>query len=267
MKNFNSLRNRLAGVAGIILICSCQNAREKSNIADKKEQDKKIQYPAYHPTNQALYDTIMALDEQFWEAYNNGDIDVIENMLSEDHEFYHDRGGVTKTKEKNVEGFREFFKERAPMTGATLDNHSEVYEIPGFGALQVGYQQFFNYRNPEGSPPSRVITLWKETENGWKQEYVFSMHPHPADGVAVEIRNKKTKEVIPLKPDSKYDLFNDFLKAEPYDTSNVASTYYLLLHSPGNVTDTFLSTGRLHRSNNSETWVKTQENLIDKYKE
>lgn len=267
MKRLNLVVSGLAGAIGVILFFSCQNSEEKISTAEEEEPKQETSCPSYYPTNSALYDTIIALDELFWKAYNKGDIDVIEDMMSENHEFYHDRGGVVKTKEKNIEAFREFFRERDSIKGATLANHTEVYEIPGFGALQVGYQQFFNSRNPEGTPASRVITLWKDTDSGWKQEYVFSMHPHPADGVDLEIKNAETEKPIPLKEDSKFDFFNDMMKGVPYDTSNVTYNYLMLFHPPGDVTDTILSTGMFHRSSNSNVWIKTSENLIDKYRE
>jgi hypothetical protein len=47
-----------------------------------------------------LYDSIVAMDKLWEDAYNNCKMDVMEDIISEDLEFYHDQGGLLTSKQK-----------------------------------------------------------------------------------------------------------------------------------------------------------------------
>ena len=47
--------------------------------------------------------TILKLDSLFWTAYNSCDVDKFPDFLTKDLEFYHDKGGLTRTSAKLVE--------------------------------------------------------------------------------------------------------------------------------------------------------------------
>ena len=264
----NKIRYQVLGLLSVIICESCQEKKIKYELAAEKIQTSQITIPPYHPTNQALYDTIMTLDNEMWKAYNSGDLAAFEKMITENHEFYHDRGGLTKSKEENVKLIKEEFNGRpGKIKGGSLDGHYEVYEIPGYGALQVGYQQFFTEDFPEGTSPSRTITLWKETEDGWKQEYVFSMHAHPADNFEyLEIIDAATSKKILMKEKFKYDFLNNIMKSKPLDTSNVTHTYEIIINHYNKDIDTVFSTGTLFEINNG-SWLQASEDLIEKYRE
>lgn len=253
---------------GILLVSACQEPTQQFQepLLDTKDTDKRKNIPSYRPVNEELYDTIMKLDKKFWKAWNEGDLQVIEDFTSEDHEFYHDRGGVVKTKEENMKLWRSFFENRPQERGTGYKDGNEVYEIPGFGALHVGYQQFFNDKNPDGTPPSRVITLWKETAKGWKQEYVFSTHAHPAEKFdSIQVIDLQQNRKMPMKEGFKYEFISDYMQATAVDTSGLNPNYQLLVHYPGNVTDTILSTGTLFKHQNGARWMKADRDLVSKY--
>src|SRR4026207_1415998 len=44
---------------------------------------------------QKLTATILHLDSAFWNAYNHCDTALFKNFLTDDVEFYHDKGGIT----------------------------------------------------------------------------------------------------------------------------------------------------------------------------
>ncbi len=44
---------------------------------------------------QKLTATIFYLDSAFWKAYNNCDTNHFKDFVSDDVEFYHDKGGIT----------------------------------------------------------------------------------------------------------------------------------------------------------------------------
>src|SRR5688572_10558461 len=60
----------------------------------------------YTPESKALHDTIVQMDSLLFDAYNTCKIEVFGSMVSEDVEFYHDRGGLSTSKPQLVEAIR-----------------------------------------------------------------------------------------------------------------------------------------------------------------
>lgn len=229
-------------ICSLTLLLSCQ---KKPDTLCSEQIECEHELYTYRPINQKLYDTIVSLNDKFWRAWNDGDYPFIENILSNNHEFYHDRGGVRKGKQENLNNWRKFFKNRPPQRGKYLNELTEVYEIPGFGALQVGYQQFFNERYPEGTTPARVVTLWKSTSEGWKQEYVFSTHKHPLDHIdSIHVKMNSTGNFIRMPNDFKYKLHNLIINGKQRDTLIPQPQYSILLYHKDTVYYIFKSTGR-----------------------
>tara|TARA_R110002074_G_scaffold401853_3_gene601889 strand:- start:1111 stop:1614 length:504 start_codon:yes stop_codon:yes gene_type:complete len=159
----------------ILFLVSCKNKTDdvkKITVTD----DSELIIPKYTIANEQLFDTIIALDKIYWDAYNNGNVDRIINFMTEDHEFYHDESGALYTKEKNAEEWRKFYTLDLGVVGETVEGTNEIYEIAGYGALQISYQRFYDNRDSEWSKPARAITLWKKTSKGWLQSRVFSLH-------------------------------------------------------------------------------------------
>jgi hypothetical protein len=58
------------------------------------------------PAPMSLYDSIAAMDTRWEDAYNNCKLDVMEEIISEDLEFYHDQGGLMTSKKKLNEALK-----------------------------------------------------------------------------------------------------------------------------------------------------------------
>ena len=58
------------------------------------------------PETMSLYDSIAMMDGQWEDAYNNCNLDVMEEIISEDLEFYHDQGGLMTSKKKLNEALK-----------------------------------------------------------------------------------------------------------------------------------------------------------------
>src|SRR6478736_7421795 len=65
-----------------IVLCTIVFAACSAHIFAQTEQEK-------------LTATILHLDSAFWNAYNNCDTTTFANYLTDDVEFYHDKGGIT----------------------------------------------------------------------------------------------------------------------------------------------------------------------------
>lgn len=123
----------------------------------------------------SLYDTIVAMDTKWEDAYNNCKLDVMEEIISEDLEFYHDRSGLLTSKKILNEALKNNIcgkVQRALKPGSI-----EVYEIKGYGALEMGMHGFHNV-NQTGPPDhyAKFVHLWKKENGKWRITRVFSLH-------------------------------------------------------------------------------------------
>ncbi|NVK52815.1 MAG: nuclear transport factor 2 family protein [Flavobacteriaceae bacterium] len=131
--------------------------------------------PKYKPENQSLYNEIVKMDSIFFTAYNKCDMKTQANILSEDIEFFHDKGGLATSKKDILESLKKNICDK--VTRTLIKGSVEVYPINNYGAVQIGYHKFFNKLEPnQKSIPSKFITIWKKELDGWKITRVISLH-------------------------------------------------------------------------------------------
>lgn len=122
-----------------------------------------------------LYDTIVELDDIFFTAYNNCDLEKQSELMSEDLEFYHDQGGLSTSKKEIMTALENNICGK--VTRELVEGSIEVHEIPGFGAVQMGMHKFHNSEEPNAiSKASKFVTIWKRYEEDWKMTRVISLH-------------------------------------------------------------------------------------------
>lgn len=131
--------------------------------------------PKYIPVDQSLHDVIVDLDKRFFDAYNTCDVSVHEELIAEDLEFYHDRGGLATSKIQIIQALKDNICSK--VTRELIEGTIEVYPIPGYGAIQMGWHQFHNSEEPNATPrPSKFVTIWKENNDLWQMTRVISLH-------------------------------------------------------------------------------------------
>jgi hypothetical protein len=57
-----------------------------------------------------------------------------------------------------------------------VSNSLEMYEIPNYGVVVIGFHKFHNLIEKSVSPPSKFIIFWKQNKNDWKLAKVVSLH-------------------------------------------------------------------------------------------
>lgn len=133
---------------------------------------------SYRPDDQKLYDTIVHLDSVFFSAYNNCtlQLDKYAAFYSDSLEFYHDKGGLSTSKQDVVEGTKKNICGK--VTREVVKGSVEVYPIPGYGAVEMGLHMFHNNQEKQTGPPkvSKFIIFWKQTNKEWKIAKVVSLH-------------------------------------------------------------------------------------------
>ena len=132
------------------------------------------QIPPYKPESKELYDTIVHMDSVWEDSYNNCKLDVQEQLISEDLEFYHDRGGVMTSKKALIEALKNNICGKT--TRELLKGSIEVYAIKNYGAVEMGYHGFHNKNEKSASHYARFIHIWRHENGQWKITRVVSLH-------------------------------------------------------------------------------------------
>lgn len=132
------------------------------------------QIPPYKPESKELYDSIVHMDSVWEDSYNNCKLDVQEQLISTDLEFYHDRGGVMTSKKALIEALKNNICGK--VTRELLKGSIEVYPIANYGAVEMGYHRFHNKNENSTSQFARFINIWHHENGQWKITRVISLH-------------------------------------------------------------------------------------------
>ncbi|MEO0788535.1 MAG: nuclear transport factor 2 family protein [Bacteroidota bacterium] len=129
-------------------------------------------------TLEELTTTITELDAQFWEAYNQCDVDEMAKYLTDDIEFYHDRGGLTLGKEDLVNGMRAGLCGSNPqrLRREEVSGTIEIYPIADYGAIIRGSHHFYVV-SADGEfldGAAQFTHLWRYTDGVWQMARVYS---------------------------------------------------------------------------------------------
>jgi ketosteroid isomerase-like protein len=127
------------------------------------------------PTPKTLYDSIAMMDAMWEDAYNNCKLDVMEEVISEDLEFYHDQGGLMTSKKKLNEALKANICGK--VTRSLKPGSLEVYAINGYGAVEMGLHAFHNSKEPAAPPHyAKFVHIWKRENGKWRITRVISLH-------------------------------------------------------------------------------------------
>jgi hypothetical protein len=130
--------------------------------------------PKYFPESKALHDTIARMDSIFFDAYNSCKMDVVESLISDSMEFYHDRGGLSTSKKDIVVAIKNNICHK--VRREVLKGSIEVYNIPNFGAVEMGAHRFHNLVEKSTSRFAKFVLIWHRENGQWKLYRIISLH-------------------------------------------------------------------------------------------
>lgn len=144
---------------------------------------------SYSQTDEKVKQLIFQKDSLFWVAYNNCDVASMGSVLTDDVEFYHDKGGPSISRDtfvaaisKNLCGNDNFRLRRAAVKGTVnvfvMRKGDNVY-----GAIISGEHVF--YVNEKGKKEfldghAKFAQLWILNNGEWKMSRILSYDHHEA---------------------------------------------------------------------------------------
>ncbi len=146
-----------------------------SSIGYSQQTYKDILETKYVPVNREVYDIIVAKDKEYFDAYNACDMKKQRSLYLEDLEFFHDKGGLSTSKQEVLSSIEKNICGK--VTRTLVEGSIEVYPIKDYGAIEIGYHKFYNNQEPNAkSKPSKFIMVWKYEGEKWFISKVISLH-------------------------------------------------------------------------------------------
>ncbi|RNI25643.1 nuclear transport factor 2 family protein [Rufibacter latericius] len=145
--------------------------------------------------------TLLPADSLFWVTYNHCDTERMKQFVTDDLEFYHDKGGITLGKtdfissvQKNLCGNENFRVRREPMRKTI-----KVYPLHKgdslYGAIISGDHLFYNQTKGQKeilAGQAKFSNLWLLKDGTWKMARVLSYDHGP-----VPYRNARKAIQVP----------------------------------------------------------------------
>jgi len=152
-----ALCSRMLAVALFAITLLCANAQSPA--------------PA-PPAQDALYQTVAALDAKLFDAVNNCDMKTVDSMWADDAEFYHDKNGLMVGRENIVNAIKNNLCGK--VTRQLVQGTLEVYPLNGYGAVEIGVHRFYHPSDKENMGEAKFIHVWQNKDGVWKITRVIS---------------------------------------------------------------------------------------------
>jgi len=125
-----------------------------------------------------LFDTVASLDGELFGAYNDCDLKKFGSLVAKDVEFYHDRGGLMRSRQKLVDSVKKNIcgSVHRQLVAGTL----EVFPIKDFGAIETGDHRFCELATGRCDGLAKFIHIWRNDNGTWQLTRVISYDHHLA---------------------------------------------------------------------------------------
>ncbi len=128
-------------------------------------------------TSDQLFQTIQALDTEFFDAYNRCDLAKMSTMVAEDLEFYHDKTGLALGRQNLLDGVKNNICGK--VTRELVPGTLEVYPIAHYGAVELGVHRFHHPGQADNVGEAKFIHLWQNKDGKWQITRVISFDHQP----------------------------------------------------------------------------------------
>lgn len=168
----------------MVLFTNCKNEQEKMTNPNQSDQvHGRLEVSQNEVINSELYDLLKQKDSLMFElSYNQLDTRILEELATEDIEFYHDQGGATFTKQEFINGMKNLGTLSYKARRELVDGSIEVFPMHKNGELYAvilkGEHRFYA-KEPNDKPEyvtstAKYTVLWVLQNNEWKMSRIYS---------------------------------------------------------------------------------------------
>ncbi|WP_298513211.1 DUF4440 domain-containing protein [uncultured Kordia sp.] len=130
-------------------------------------------------TSENLEEKILTLDSQFWKVYNSCEADDFKQFLTGDLEFYHDKGGLTKTSNTLIELVKKGLcaDPNTRLRREAVKGSVKVYPLQNYGAIITGEHLFYlteNGKKEQLVESAKFTHVWQNENGTWRMSRVLS---------------------------------------------------------------------------------------------
>lgn len=118
-------------------------------------------------------------DARYWQAFNACDFPAMDELFTDDVEFYHDKTGLTSSRAAVIDSLRKgpCADPSMRLRREAVDGSLRFHPLAGGYALLSGTHRF--YVNEAGKPEhldgqAEFINLWQTVNGQWRMRRVFS---------------------------------------------------------------------------------------------
>ena len=162
-------------------------------------------------TNRDLYTELVYRDSVVFANVYTCNTAKNETFFTDDIEFYHDKGGVTKSRKTLVEQLRNNFcgEGKTKLRRELVNGSMKVYPINKYGAVQLGEHLFYITENGKEalSGVAKFIHVWKYERGEWRISRVFSYN-HNAPGAESSATSGELYQTIASRDSGLFQAFN-----------------------------------------------------------
>ena len=158
-----------------------------------------------------LYAELKYMDSAVFANVYTCNAEKNETFFTDDIEFYHDKGGVTKSRKTLIGQLRNNFcgEGKIRLRRELIKGSMKVYPINNYGAVQLGDHRFYVTENGKEvlSGVAKFIHVWKYENGEWKISRVFSFDHNAPDAKTTAISGE-LYQTIASKDSELFGAFN-----------------------------------------------------------
>lgn len=122
---------------------------------------------------------VISADARYWQAFNACDFAAMEQLFTDDVEFYHDKTGLTSSRAAVLDSLRKgpCANPQMHLRREAVEDSLRFHPLAGGYALISGKHRFYAR---EGDKPERLdgqaefTNLWQSVDGHWRMRRVFS---------------------------------------------------------------------------------------------
>lgn len=178
----------ILSVLTLFICCKNQVTTEKNSNGTEQVHGR-LQISENDKTQSELYYILKEKDSIMFElSYNQLDTSILEELATDDIEFYHDQGGASYNKQDFINGMKGLGNLTYKARREVIEGSIEVFPMYKNGELYAGIlkgEHAFFAKEPNDKPEyitstAKYTTLWVLKNGIWKMSRIYSYdHKQP----------------------------------------------------------------------------------------